>query len=175
MPGKRIAKNPEQVGPKDESLLNASRTTPQQDSFLKKISNIESSSGQNLEHPTVTSGIQAGDTAVGQYGLMPNSIDELAKRAAMQKNAPLVVQRMKNMQDPQKEAQMVKEDPELEDLYAKVMAQHVLGRQGGDEDKAAYSWNKGSNLKPEDISQDQLDNSDYVQKFRKLKGVLGEE
>src|SRR5260221_13177133 len=52
--------------------------------FLQKIQQIESSGGKNLEHPTVEGGIQAGDQAIGRYGLMPNTIKELVNRRRLE-------------------------------------------------------------------------------------------
>lgn len=168
---KRIAKDPEQMGPKNESLVNKISLTPEQAAFLKRISALESSSGKNTDHPEVNTGVQAGEHAVGQYGMMPNTIKEFSNRMVQQGNAPLVVQRINNMEDTQKAANQVGEDPELEQLYAKVMSQKVLDSQGTP-DKAAYSWNQGTNLSPDAITEDKLNNSGYVQKFRNLKGTL---
>lgn len=168
----RMAKNPENVGPKDESLLPINQPNAQEKPFLRKIRGVESSFGQDLDHPEVTSGIQAGDTAVGQYALMPNTIQEFTDRMIRKGNAPAIVRRLQKVEDPQEVADQVASDPELEDLYAKIMAGHVLHRQGGNEEKAAFSWNQGHNLNPAKITPEKLEASDYVQKFRKLGNTM---
>ena len=48
--------------------------------FLKTIQMIESSGGKNFNHPEIESGIHEGHRAIGNYGLMPNTVQEIATR-----------------------------------------------------------------------------------------------
>lgn len=169
---KLLFKDPETVGPKKESLIIRAELQPKQASFLNKIANIESSSGQDTDHPEVDDGIQAGDHAVGKYGIMPNTVMEFTKRIIKNGDAPPVVRQIATVQNPQDAANQVAADPDLEQLYAKNIQQHLDQNQNGDEDKEAYSWNQGHNLGSDDISQEDLDASPYVQKFRKLQGII---
>lgn len=129
--------------------------------FLDLISQIESSGGKDTSHKEMAHGIQAGDAALGQYGLMPNTIYEMAKR-----------QRMKDVLNIPKEELSEKFSPELEQKIADALANRVLEKSGGDQSVAAYRWNMGHNLPPERITPETLESSPYVQKFRALQQLL---
>lgn len=139
--------------------------------FLQKIEQIESSGGKNMEHPTVEEGIQAGDQAIGRYGLMPNTVRELVNRRRLQGTSTGELQDLAEMDSPSMKKHL-EANPSLEDELAQQMATMVTRRQGGNEDKSAYSWTMGHNLTPDKISNDQLEQSPYVQKYRKLKGIM---
>jgi hypothetical protein len=81
--------------------------------FLANIRTIESAGGKNLRHPTVEGGLHDGDAAIGEYGLMPNTIQEY-----------------KNKRVP-------------EEAIPDTMARDVLQAAGGDEALAAALWNRG--------------------------------
>lgn len=136
--------------------------------LLKLIKQIESSNGQDLDHPMVQHGLQAGTTAVGSYGLMPNTVKEVLHRMKMAKEQ--IPPELKQ-QDHVAEALTAK--PELEDLIANKLMNHILSKPEIDDDKAAYMWNMGHNRRPADISPETLDANPYVGKFRALKSKLG--
>jgi hypothetical protein len=147
---------------------------PNLNEFLKKIEQIESSGGKNTEHPVVEEGIQAGDQAIGRYGLMPNTIRELVNRRRIEGSTDGQLEDLSRM--PSSEMKhYLEQSPQLEDELAKQMANIVTRKQMGDEDRSAYAWTMGHNLQPDDITDDKLNESPYVQKFRKLKGMLGNE
>lgn len=146
---------------------------PNLNEFLQKIEQIESSGGKNTDHPVVEEGIQAGDQAIGRYGLMPNTIRELVNRRRMQGTTTGELQDLSNMPSPEMK-HYLEQNPGLEDELAKQLATKVTRDQLGDEDRAAYSWTMGHNLQPTDITNEKLNESPYVQKYRKLKGMLGE-
>lgn len=130
--------------------------------FLAKISQIESAGGKYTNHPMIKSGIQAGSSAYGQYGLMPNTIRELASRQNMNDFNSLSDQEIKDK---------FKQNPELENKFAEFLANKVLNQYGGNEQKAAYAWNMGHNLPESRIGEEQLTSSPYVQKFQKLSDM----
>ena len=140
--------------------------------FLEKIEQIESSGGQNTNHPVITApNAQQGTSAIGRYGLMPNTVKELVNRRRVRGTAsPDMIDLAQSPPDVIKAK--LEASPELEDQFANDLANHVIQRQGGDEDKAAYSWLQGHNLTPDEITPDQLDSSDYVNKFRRLGPML---
>lgn len=145
-------------------MMNPQRV--QRDNFLDAISQIESSGGQNTDHPIVQGGIQAGQQAIGNYGLMPNTIDELNNRA-----------RLSNQMTPEMAAASrnpasVQEDPELQKQYANQLADRVL-KKYQDPEMAAYAWNKGHNLSLDEIRQRHYADDPYVQKFKKIWKSLG--
>lgn len=147
---------------------------PNLNEFLQKIQQIESSGGKDLDHPVVESGIQAGDAAIGRYGLMPNTVRELVNRRRLNGTSTGELKELAEMDSPTMKKHL-EANPDLEDELANQMATLVTRRQLGDEDKAAYSWTNGQNLSPDQISDEQLDNSPYVQKYRKLKDIMGDE
>jgi hypothetical protein len=139
------------------------------DNFLNTISMNESSGGKNLNHKQIKEGLHAGDAAVGQYGLMPNTIKEMARR--MGSDSP--VAQYANM-DNKKLAQSIKSNPGHEKEIAKFMANHLHDKFGGDENKMAYSWFQGHNLTDDHFNTSHKDymNHDYVQKYNKHKSQI---
>lgn len=132
------------------------------DEFLNVIRQIESSGGLNTNHPVMQQGIHKGEAAIGQYGLMPKTIQELAKRAGESDLAAI---------DSAEIPAMVKSNPGMEDRLARQLAERVLARQS-DPEKAAYSWNMGHNLSPEQVTKRDYGSHPYVQKFRKIQEML---
>lgn len=141
------------------------------DSFLKTIGQIESSSGKNTNHPIIETGIQKGDRAIGTYALMPNTVDEIITRAKNENKSSEEMDNILNMSPEEKKA-YIEANPEIEKALATNLAGYVLNKQGGDTEKAAYSWLHGHNLSPDRIENKDYSNDPYVQKFAKLSGSL---
>lgn len=147
------------------------------DDFLKVISQLESSGGKNLNHPVVTApNLQQGTSAIGRYGLMPNTVKEMVNRRRLSGTMTPELQDLDSM-PPEALKAHIESNPGVEDQLAKDLATHVLRRQLGDEDKAAYSWHQGHNLPPQDITPQQLNDTssvggDYVNKFKRIKESL---
>lgn len=124
------------------------------DAFLQAISQIESSGGKNTNHPVSNAPIQAGQKAIGQYGMMPNTVDEMMKRSGTRGPASIMP------------------GSPAEDQMAHQLADRVLNRVQ-DPNMAAYAWHSGHNLTPEQIQQRDYLNDPYVQKFQKIREKLG--
>ncbi len=137
--------------------------------FLDKIAALESSSGKDTQHRTMESGIHEGDTAIGTYGLMPNTIDEVLRR---NKNAFPEMKALLKMSGEEKK-DYLESNPEMEYKLAEKLAEHVLSKQGGDEEKAAYSWLYGHNLSPKKIEARNYANDPYVKKLKNLRETAG--
>lgn len=146
----------DQTSPQDDLLREKlDQMNPEKvrlNNFLDTISQIESSGGKNLNHPVSNAPIQAGQQAVGQYGLMPNTVEEMAHR----NRGP---------------ASVLPNSPE-EEQVAHQLASRVLDRFQ-DPNMAAYAWHSGHNLTPEQIQQRDYLHDPYVQKFQKLWKTLG--
>jgi hypothetical protein len=141
-----------------------------EDSFLWTIMQIESSGGKNFAHPKVKQGPLKGEIALGKWGLMKPTIKEILDRMKMQGKMTAELQPLYTMD----RSEMVKHfenNPGIELKLARILAHHVLTRQHGDLKRAAYSWDHGHNLKPENISDQQLGESDYIQKFKSFHQV----
>lgn len=136
------------------------------DLFLKKIAQIESNGGTNFNHQTIKSGPQAGQTAIGTYGLLPNTVDEIVSRT---KDPSL-----KNLVEmsPEEQKTYLESNPDKEKIVAQHLAEHVLNKQGGDEEKAAFAWNQGHNLSSDVVDKRNYQDSPYVQKFNKISEVI---
>lgn len=139
--------------------------------FLKKIREIESSGGKNTNHKRMPAGIHQGTSAVGDYGIMPNTALETLNRMRLSSELPEDYQRYLNT-SPEEMEDALRTNPELYNSVAEYNANRALERTDGDEEKAAYMWNQGLNLNPDNIDDDILNSAQYVQKFRKLKDVL---
>jgi len=136
-------------------------------SFLDTISQIESSGGKNFNHPQMKSGIHAGQSAIGRYGLMPNTVSEVLNRMRLSGSLTPELEQLRNL-DPVALKETLEASPELEDEIARSLANKVLSQQN-DEEKAAYAWNQGHNLKPDRIAKQPYKESDYVKKYNTLK------
>lgn len=136
--------------------------------FLEMIRMIESSGGKDINHPEISSGIHEGQSAYGSYGLMPNTIQELVNRKKLEQ--PLDQEYKKiDKEDPHYVKAVLHGNPELEQTLAKQMAERLLQRTGGDEEKAAYGWNMGHNTPVDQITPEKLDNTEYIKRFRALR------
>jgi hypothetical protein len=161
----------EQARQEGQSIINKyDKTNSDLDSFLETISMNESSGGKNLNHKQIKEGLHAGDSAVGQYGLMPNTIKEMAGR--MGKDSPMA---QYAKMDSKSIADSFKKNPGHEKEIAKFMANHLHDKFGGDENKMAYSWFQGHNLTNDHFNTSHKDyaNHDYVKKYNKHKSQMG--
>lgn len=143
------------------------------ENFLKVIAMIESSGGKNFDHATIKSGIHKGHQAAGTYGLMPNTTYEVLNRLRQRGQMPEELIKLRTM-EPKAVKAYIEQNPEIEEYLAKELAQHVLNKQQGDEEKAAYSWYQGHNLSPDKIEQKPYGEHDYVKKYQKYKQMLQE-
>lgn len=145
------------------------KNDPNLENFLRKIAMLESSGGINTDHvPVEKPGLQLGQKAIGDYGLLPNTIEELINRRRMEGT---MTDDLKQLDGESQDfiSAYVDADPKLQKDLASTLGKHVLARQLGDENKAAYAWNTGHNLRPEQIKDEDLETNPYVQKFRNLK------
>jgi hypothetical protein len=134
------------------------------DSFLWNIQQIESSGGNNVNHKPIRSGKFKGMRAVGKWGLLKPTVKELVGRMRMDGSLTPEYAKLENMSRDQLDEHF-KKNPQIELGLARRLAQHVIRRQGGNLQRAAYAWLHGHNLMPRDITKDKLSSSDYVNKF----------
>lgn len=136
--------------------------------FLDRISLIESSGGKDFSHREMTSGLHKGTSAIGRFGLMPKTVDEIISRSKQQNKLTPQLKALSKL-DPEKKKELLEKNPDLEYQLAEQLASHVLSKQQGDEEKAAYSWLYGHNLTPDKIQKRGYMEDPYVQKYKKLK------
>jgi len=149
------------------------------DDYLDKIKMIESSGGKDISHPVMEAGIHAGQAAMGNYGIMPETARDLARKVVRAKTTlGESVQGQGGLKEVAQLAKLSDEalqqailnNPKLERKLARLLAQEVHLKQGGDPERAAYAWTMGSNLGQ--IPQEKLESHPYVAKFRKLQGMV---
>lgn len=133
--------------------------------FLEKISQLESSGGKNTRHKPINKGLQKGQTAMGKYGLLPNTAEELVRRA---KNEGTMVPELEAIEglDQRSISNKVNKDPSIEDELAFRLYDHI-SQQTKDPEKMAYMWNSGHNRNPASMEHEEVVDDPYVQKFRK--------
>lgn len=137
------------------------------DRFLWNTMQIESSGGLNTEHQPIKHGRFKGERAIGKWGLLKPTVNEIVNRMRIAGNLKAEHARLETMSRDDLEHHF-KENPQVELDMARFLASHVLKRQKGNQHKAAYSWLYGHNLFPSDISEHHLANEDYVAKYKKF-------
>ena len=140
------------------------------DRFLWNIEQIESSGGKNFNHPMVENGSFRGMRAIGKWGFMPPTIKDIVKMREAQGNAPREITSLAH-KSPEELRQILETRPHVELELARTMANYILKRQGGNQERSAYSWLNGQNLTPEDIPAEKLQGHDYVQKYKTYDAV----
>lgn len=146
----------------DEVESSRSYNDDELDRFLYGVSGPETQYGKNLKHEEITSGPNIGQTAIGQYGILPETVKEFARRSGDKSLMYLtdmtwdeITQEMQN--------------PEIERKIARTGARHVL-TNNPDPASAAIAWRKGHNLSGNTISKLLKNDTKekYAEKF--LKG-----
>lgn len=169
------------IGMPDQNAINAAKD---KEDFLNKIKMIESSGGQNTDHKVLDSGIHQGTAAIGQYGLMPSTIREIAQRLKNRDEKLSLAPDFAG--DPEIEkyteptisdtdlANQYNANPALQEKTANYLKALLNTRYNGDLDKMAYGWSNGHNTPTEKIDSTKLESSPYVAKFRKLKETFSQ-
>lgn len=134
------------------------------DGFLWAIKQVESNGGTNVDHKTIQRGLYKGQKAIGRWGLLKTTIDELINRQKMSGILTSDVAILAKM-DRDKTHDYLMENPHVELKLVRFLAKHIFQRNNNDIKKAAYAWCHGHNLSADQISDEQIKNSNYVQKF----------
>lgn len=132
--------------------------------ILQILKNIESSNGQNINHPIIRSGLDKGTHAMGNWGLTSSTINDVVKHNPQYQNL--------QQQNPDEKRQFIENNPVDEYNIANQLVNRLQTRYANDPDKIAYSWNHGTYINPEKITQELEDQDAYVQKFRALRNML---
>jgi hypothetical protein len=143
------------------------------DKFLGITSMIESTGGTDLAHRRLASGLHAGKKAVGQYGFMPDTIEEMVKRNEGNLDPELQSIMERQDIDSQQKAELIASDPRLEGLIANKMYSHLYDKYDGNEELMNYGWEYGHNRPASKINRKKVEEADRTRKFRKLKETIG--
>jgi hypothetical protein len=135
--------------------------------FLAIQRMIESNGGKNYNHAMIKSGMHKGTSAIGQYGLMPKTVDDLITRVMKSKDP----EDLKIVSMPWQEKKAYLEaHPEIEDRLAKEYALQSLKRSRGAMD-ATLDWQWGQG-RPTDPSKYTPAMKDRLAKFQQIKKKL---
>jgi hypothetical protein len=135
--------------------------------FKRLIKFLETSGGKNLNHETLSSGINKGETAGGAYGMVPSSAKDFIKQA-QNRNFILPEGTEEILQMPANEVtEKLNKNRNLDEALADVAADVILNKTSGNEEKAAYGWRTGHNRNFK-VLQDYLQHP-YVKKYKELK------
>lgn len=148
----------------EESKKNNAFGAQKEDKFLWNLSQIESSGGENLDHPTISwDHPMKGQKAIGKWGLLKPTVDEIVNRHNLEGSNKY--DHLRAM-DRDQLSDYLGKNPNVELDLARYLAKLVLTNQRGNEHKAAYAWLNGHNLSPKSITKDHIKNSDYVSKYK---------
>lgn len=136
--------------PRDNKLLKNKE-------LLEKIGMLESSGGIDTDHKRMTSGPHKGDKAIGTYGMMPNTLVEMANRFPSEINEGMSKEELE---------ELARNNPEFEKAMAGAMLSYMKDKRGLSDEETAAAWEQGHNLKKPSI-QKHLD-SKRARKFKVL-------
>ncbi len=151
--------------PAPERPAGAEFGTHPMDRFLWNIQQIESGGGTNVNHKPIASGKFKGMRAVGRWGLLKPTVDELISRSRLAGTLTPEMQKLETMSRENLDHHF-KKNPDVELNLARQLADHVLKRQSGNHQRAAFAWLHGHNMFPSDIDKRTLLHSGYVRKYK---------
>lgn len=137
------------------------------DKEMRVIAYIESSSGKNLNHPVVVTGMHKGHQASGKYGLMPLTVKDLVS-----KNFELRRYSYLMYLTPQEITAEINVDKVADKTIATFLWNKLRKKFGPP--RAAYAWYFGSS-KAQKVAHDDLLQAEYVKKFMKEMERINEE
>lgn len=163
--------------------------TPEEKEMIRQaLSYLESTHNPDAEHPVVEQGVNAGHSAIGEFGVMPITAKEFAAKMLKEQGKRTPVEMMKNPTEadslkdkeymqkrmildniansPEEELpKYMKSTPEAQDMVVNKLIDHIGRKTGYDPEKVIYNWEKGQN-NPNPITKEDLDNSGRVKVFR---------
>jgi len=146
------------------------RSSPKsRERFLNLMRQLETSGGTDTRpHRTIESGIQEGDSAVGETALMPNTAKEFANRKRI-KGEPLDEHDKAILQgDDASIHELFSQHPEKYQEYNDRVADHVLNNAHGDMSLAATGWKMGHNKKFDSLKSTLAKDPGYQARIDKI-------
>lgn len=132
--------------------------------FKKLIALIETDANPDAEHAMIGSGMHEGTRAIGDKGLMPATIKDLARESG----SPF--DKLIQEADPEAIQEMLASNPEKYEQYASMMADKTTSDTPEDQ---AVKWRWGQNITPEQLEQIKKDNPQYLQRISDKIGEGG--
>jgi len=160
--------------------MNSEFGKHQSDPFLLSISKLESDLGGNTAHAQMKHGMHKGNAAIGTYGLMPNTIQDIMSNYDNKQSA-LRYRLGPDYQDPEIEAlrdmdkeayaEYIANNPQTETKLARYLSLMLAQRMQDDPRRMAYGWNQGSSYRKKDVSDSTLNQHPYVKRFDEFSNL----
>lgn len=127
---------------------------------LRAIAHLESSSGNNVNHPVIVRGMHKGHQAAGKYGLMPLTIkDMVSKNESLKQKYGYLLELT-----PQEITEEINRDSITDTNLASFLWKKLRSKY--DVKRSAWAWYHGP-AKVHAIKQEDIIESEYVKKFTK--------
>ena len=110
-----------------------------------------------------------GQRAIGKYGLMPNTVNDIIDRMPEKSDQTLLALRNAS---PEQKIQLLEQNEALQDRLATSLANRLVDRYGSPS-KAALAWNSGHYRDPNKMTPEVLASNPYVNKFKQVRKKLG--
>jgi len=138
--GQHQANSPEAPKPAvQQQQVAPKKASYDHNKMLNAISSVESNKGKYTHHKPVEGGMHQGSSAVGQYGLMPITIQETVKmNPALKREHSKIL----GMKGPELHNYMQKH-PDLEGKIAHSYLSRLEHHFGQDPEKIGFSWFQG--------------------------------
>lgn len=140
--------------------------------FLKLMRVLESSGGKNTNHRTMEGGMHKGQAAIGEYGMMPNTVKEMAGRRMAAGDAT-ELDKMLVEADPNSIKAILAQNPDKYKQYSEQLADHVLDKSGGDPAAAASGWLYGHNMSKDKMDQALVGDPEYQDRIERAIAEQG--
>jgi hypothetical protein len=111
--------------------------------FKKLMSAIESDHNPEAEHKPVPGDMHKGTSAIGQYGMMPVTLQDIARQLSDKTELDKLIQSA----DPTTVKEILQSNPQKYEQYSDVLAEKVLKKSQGDPQEAALKWRWGPSTK----------------------------
>lgn len=138
-------------------------------SFLKLMGMLESSGGKNTNHRVMREGMHKGQAAIGDLGLMPNTIKEVAARKVQDGSATELDQMLADA-EPEVVADIMSQNPDKYKEYSEQLAGKVLDKASGDPATAAAGWLYGHNKSGDEMKESLNQDPEYKARIEKAIG-----
>lgn len=134
--------------------------------FQQLLSLLESSSGKQLNHAPVEAGMHEGTKAMGEFGLMPVTAQQLSKQDPNKSELDNIIMGA----DPASIEEILASNPGKYQEYIDQMSGQVLDKSKGNAEEAAMRWLAGPNSSKRriaNVAEETPGRSEKIQEFLK--------
>jgi hypothetical protein len=148
----------------------------QKNPMLGAIGQVESSGGLKYDHPTIRSGSQAGHTAGGMFGMMPQAAQYILRNdSKLAAKYPKLHEASKDLKTNHRVfTDTFNKDPKVAIDFADALLRRNHSKTNNSPEMLIHSWNhglKGTWNRYKNKGKDAIKNADYVKKVMKVLNV----